>query len=277
MQTIHIPYIQGAKSIRISGWKNLVSSAVDLWVKGNTFNGVYKHISDLESDMKAVKANVSTTISESKVLVIGDSISTDAYGSYPKWVTDLINQGFLPSDTLNSSQHATGFVARYDNQPNDFITRLKAIQNPSQYDLVVVFGGINDYIQNIPMGSETGTDYTVSFKPAVNEFFDYLIQNFTQARLCVLLPLRTYATWQNSEGEYQQAYGDYIKQVAKSYCLPVLNLTEDSGFCPYISTFSDMWTLLPSGFQSHDGVHPSEEYERRFLAPMIKHFLQGML
>lgn len=277
LQTISVPYIDGAKFIRISGWKSRVSDASDLWVSGNTSAGAFERIFDLEADVKEVKANISTSIAESKVLVIGDSISTDAYGNYPKWVTVLKNAGFFPSDVLNSSQHATGFVARYDNQPNDFITRLKAIQNPSQYDLVVVFGGINDYIQNVPMGSETGTDYTVSFKPAVNEFFNYLIQNFTQARLCVLLPLRTYATWKNSVDEYQQAYGDYIKQVAKSYCLPILNLTEDSGFCPYISTFSDMWTLLPEGFQSHDGVHPNEEYERRFLAPMIKGFLQGLM
>jgi hypothetical protein len=277
LQTIHVPYVEGAKTIRISGWKTKVSDASALWIKGNTFNGAYEHIFDIENKLKPIEANVSTTISQSKVLVMGDSISTDAYGSYKKWVTDLIEEGFFPSDTTNSSQHATGFVARYNSQPNDFITRIKAIENPSQYDLVVVFGGINDYIQNVPMGEETGTDYTVSFKPAVNEFFNYLIQNFTQARLCVLLPLRNYQNWRNSVGEYQQSYAEYIKTVAKKYCLPVLNLTEDSGFCPYIATFSDMWTLLPDGFQSHDGVHPNEEYERRFLAPMIKHFLQGML
>lgn len=277
LQTLNIPYIDGAKFIRISGWKNNVSEPSDLWVSGNTAAGAFERINVLENDVKSIKANTSTTISKSKVLVIGDSISADAYGNYPKWVTDLINEGFFPQNTLNSSRHATGFVARYDNQPNDFITRLKSIADPSQYDLVVVFGGINDYIQNIPMGSESGTDYTVSFKPAVNEFFNYLIQNFTQARLCVLLPLRTYATWKNSVNEYQQAYGDYIKQIAQSYCLPVLNLTEESGFCPFISTFSDMWTLQPEGFESHDGVHPNEEYERKYLAPMIKHFLQGLL
>lgn len=277
LQTIYIDGISGAAKIRISGYKSNTASASDLWIKGNTFNGVYEHLYDTEKDITELKANISTTVASSKVLVIGDSISTDSYGNYKKWVTDLIAEGFLPSDTTNSSQHATGFVARYNNQPNDFISRIKAISDPSQYDLVIVFGGINDYIQNIPMGEETGTDYTVSFKPAVNEFFNYLIQNFTQARICVLLPLRTYATWQNSVDEYQQAYGDYIKQVAKSYCLPILNLTEDSGFCPYISTFSDMWTLQPEGYQSHDGVHPNEEYERRFLAPMIKHFLQGLM
>lgn len=272
-----IPYIPGMKYARLSARTVVYSELTDLWCKGNTLAGAFKRIGDIETGLHTIEGNISTIIANSKVLVLGDSISTDSYGSYKKWVTDLIEDGFFPADTVNSSQHASGFVARYNSQPNDFITRLKAIQNPSQYDLVVVFGGINDYIASIPMGSESGTDYTVSFKPAVNEFFNYLIQNFTQARLCVLLPLRTYATWQNSVGEYQQAYGNYIKQVAQSYCLPVLNLTEESGFCPYIATFSDMWTIQPEGYQSHDGVHPNAEYERRFLAPMIKHFLQGLM
>ena len=277
LQSIVIPYQRGMRYIRISASKSYYSELTDLYVSGNTLAGAFERIFNLDEEVKEISANISTTIANSKVLVIGDSISADAYGNYTKWVTDLKNEGFLPSDTLNSSQHATGFVARYNSQANDFITRLEAIDNPSQYDLVIVFGGINDYIQNIPMGSESGTDYDVSFKPAVNHFFDYLIQNFTQARLCVLLPLRNYQNWVNSEGHTQQEYGQYINTVAKKYCLPVLNLTEDSGFCPYISTFSDMWTFIPEGYQTGDGVHPNEEYERRFLAPMIKRFLQGLM
>ena len=276
--TVPRSVITNAKYVRLSSNTYQPTITVnDLWAKGNTIGGAFVHISKLDDKVEEFDAVISTSIFNSKVLVIGDSISADAYGNYPKWVTVLKNQLFLPDDTNNSSQHATGFVARYNNQANDFITRLEAISNPSQYDLVVVFGGINDYIQNIPMGSESGTDYTVSFKPAVNKFFDYLIQNFTQARLCVLLPLRTYQTWANSEGNYQQDYSDYIKKVAKSYCLPILNLTEDSGFCPFISTFSDMWTLQPEGYQSHDGTHPNEEYEEKYLAPMIKGFLQGLM
>lgn len=213
----------------------------------------------------------------SRVLVLGDSISTDYYGDYKKWVTVLEEDGFLPPNTVNSSQHASGFVARYNSGENDFISRVQAIEDKSEYDMVIVFGGINDYIQSVPLGGGEGeTDIRTYFKAAVDYFFDYLIQNFTQARICVLLPLRTYATWTNSVGEYQQAYGEYIHEVAKSYCLPVLNLTEESGFCPYIQTFRDMWTLVPSGYTSSDGVHPNETYEREFLAPMIREFLKAL-
>ena len=205
--------------------------------------------------------------STKKVLVIGDSISTDYYGNYSKWVTCLIKDGFLPTDTKNDSVHATGFVAQYDeNNPDDFITRVKAVEDPAMYDLVVVFGGVNDYL--------SGVNHNEIFAPAVDEFFAYLLANFVNARICVLTPLRTaYYYTQNAVGHNLLDYAEYIKEVAERYCLPILNLTDESGFCPQVKEFCDKWTLQPSGYDTHDGVHPNEEYERMFLAPLIKNFL----
>lgn len=212
-----------------------------------------------------------------KVLVLGDSISTDYYGSYTKWVTVLIENGFFPANTTNDSIHATGFVARYTAEDasatNDFISRLEAVADKDTYDLVVIFGGINDYIQAIPLG-ESGGDKTAQFVPAVDYFFEYLVNNFTQAKIAVLSPLRTYNQYANAEGHYQTAYADYIRQAAKSYCLPVLNLTEESGFCPFVDSFKNMWTLIPDGYEDADGVHPNAEYQKKFLAPMIRDFLE---
>jgi lysophospholipase L1-like esterase len=225
-----------------------------------------------------INAEKTETYKNKNVLVIGDSISSDAYGSYKKWVTDLIEEGKLSAaNTTNSSQHATGFVARYSTQtPDDFITRMEAIADKSSYDLVIVFGGINDYIQNVPLG-ESGQDKTVYFKPAVDYFFDYLINNFTQARICVLLPLRTYNIYPNTAGNKQEVYAQYIHDVAKTYCLPVLNLTEESGFCPFNDTFKQMWTLIPSGYTAPDGTHPNADYEKTYLAPMIWKFISGLI
>lgn len=217
----------------------------------------------------------------SKVLVMGDSCSTDYYGSYTKWVTMLMDDGIFPAtNTTNDSIHATGFVARYNNEANDFLTRIEAITDKSSYDLVVVFGGINDFIQAIPMGGGDGeTDTATYFKPAVDYFFDYLVNNFTQARIVILSPLRTYHPYPNTSGFAQSEYTAYIREKAKSYCLPVLNLSEESGFIPFNDTFKNMWTFTGwSGGDgtTGDGVHPSEEYIRKFLAPMIKGFLLGI-
>lgn len=214
-------------------------------------------------------------VNGNRVLVLGDSISADYYGDYKKWVTMLMEDGVLPPSTTNSSYHATGFVATYqDDASLRFYNRLGAIADKESYDFVIVFGGINDYIQAVPMGGETdSTDPDTYFKPAVDRFFSYLIQNFTHARICVLLPLRTYNIYKNTAGHFQQEYAQYIGEVAKSYCLPVLNLTEESGFCPFVEEFKAKWTLIPEGYTSPDGVHPTEEYERKFLSRMIRNFL----
>lgn len=214
-----------------------------------------------------------------KVLILGDSISADAYQSYDKWVTKLINAGFFTKSLIkNSSQHATGFVARYTAEgatDNDFIHRMEAVTDKEDYDLVVVFGGVNDFIQNIPMG-EAGGDKTEEFIPAVDYFFEYLVNNFINARICVLTPLRTFNVNKNQAGKYLGDYAEYIRTAAKAYCLPVLNLTDESGFCPFVDTFKNAWTLMPEGYEAHDGVHPTEEYGEKFLAPMIKGFLSAM-
>ena len=237
-----------------------------------------------EDEIKEIISD-NDSLKDKKILVLGDSISTDAYGNYKKWVSDLVDEGFFPSTITNNSQHATGFVARYTaenaNAENSFVQRIQAVVDKNSYDYVIIFGGINDYIQHIEMGGETGkTDKATYFKPAVDWFFDYLIKNFVQARILIISPLRTYNVYKNlaggsqATGYYQTDYADYIKQVAKSYCLPVLNLTEESGFYPFIDEFKAKWTLIPSGYTSADGVHPNVEWSKNFLAPMIKNFIK---
>lgn len=220
-------------------------------------------------DGNDVSYNTGASLADKKVLIIGDSISTDAYGNYKKWATNLIENGFFVSDKVtNNSYHATGFVATYSESgsvvADTFKNRLQAISGKSSYDLVITFGGINDYIQGIDFDT---------FKTAVDSYFEYLVKNFVQARIVVITPLRTYNVYKNTAGHFQTEYSDYIKTVAKSYCLPVLNLTEDSGYYPFVDEFKQMWTLTPSGFVNPDGVHPTAEYSAKYLAPMIAEYL----
>lgn len=205
---------------------------------------------------------------KSRVLVLGDSISTDVYGGYKKWVTDLMDEGFFtPYYTENDSKHATGFVATYSGT-DDFVTRLKA-KTAADYSAFVLFGGVNDYIQSITF---------TTFTAAVDEFFSYLVANFAHARMCVLLPLMIESgKTANSAGKTLHEYVDYIREKCESYSIPTLNLTDDSGFMPFVPEFRDTWTLVPSGYETHDGVHPNEEWELRFLTPMVRQFLQGLM
>lgn len=257
-------------------WPGTVDSIVCL--SHYTINGANPNhdelITEISDNVRAEIAAHANTLADKKVLIIGDSISADYYGDYEKWVTKLCTTGFFhASNVVNDSVHATGFVAQYNDGDNDFNTRIRAITEPEKYDLVIVFGGINDYIQHVPMGEKGGSDLT-QFKPAVDHFFEYLANTFVNSRICILSPLRTSATWANNVGEYVGSYAEYIREVAKSYCLPVLNLTDESGFYPWVTSFREKWTLIPDGYNVTDGVHPTEEYEEKYLAPMIRGFLE---
>ena len=126
------------------------------------------------------------------------------------------------------------------------------------------------------MGTDS-SDEDTDFIPAVRYLFDYALENFTQARICVISPTRTYATWVNQQDHYETDYFDKVREIAKEFSYPVLNLTEQSGFAPYNTTFRNQWSYVVTGYDYGDGVHPNEEYERKYLAPMIKGFLQNLL
>ena len=207
-----------------------------------------------------------------KILVIGDSISTDYYGSYPKWVTALIKAHYLPLDTVNNSIHATGFVADAGTAGNDFLSRLKAVENKPSFDLVIVFGGINDYSLY-----KQEDNISTTFTTAVDSFFEYLINNYVNARFGVIKPMLCNRPGGADNADKIRLYADYIANTAKKYAIPTLNLTDESGFNPFITQIYERWSLLPSGQDLHDGIHPNEEFERKFMAPQIKHFIDGLL
>ena len=214
-----------------------------------------------------------------KILVIGDSISSDVYGNYNKWVTILKQNAFFPYNTNNSSQHATGYVATNEGQFSNFIQRLEQEKDKDSYDLVLIFGGVNDFIQKIPMG-ESGDDRTEYFRPAVEYMFRYLIENYTNARIGIITPLKSLNTGVNSQGLYLTDYVDCIVEEAKKYCFPILNLTDNSGFCPFVAAFRDRWTLteyIGGDGKTGDGLHPNAEYESKYLAPMIQSFVSTLL
>ena len=220
------------------------------------------------------------TLYNKKVLIIADSISTgdsseilypgEKYGGYNKWVDALIEEGFLNEyTTRNDSIHATGYVSTFAGA-DDYVSRLRNIANPESYDFVIINGCYNDWGHHVPIEN---------FKSAVDEFYDYLINNFTQARILVLNSLKSFRwEYENDIGHYQTEYNDYIRETAKKYSFPFYDLFYESGFCPNVEAFRSKWTYYAMNEEGtggvYDGVHPNYEWAYEFMAPMIKHFIE---
>ena len=243
---------------------------------------------------------INKNLMDKKILIFGDSISTgdtsaeiytgEKYGGYNKWVEALIDDNYIAKHNVrNDSIHATGFVSRVSGE-DDLITRLRNTTD-TDFDLVIVFAGINDAIRanllEIGFGmDEQGnkqTDILKYFVPAVDTFFAELVEKFVNSRICVVLPLRTFHShagpgvgemWDGTT-HLETDYSDYIAKVAKEYCLPVLDATNQSGFAPFNSAFKNRWTLQVGDV--HDGVHPTEEYCKKYLSKYIRGFIDGLI
>ena len=284
---------------------------VSLTVKDVTnVGGIVKKIEQLEDSNSIIK--------QLKVLVIGDSITTGSssaklssvnmpsYGKYEKWVDILIKLGLFNSDTINCSQHATGFVAKNGSSEwvnnSDFLSRLKYFVNnntinPSTIDLIIVFGGISDFKLPCEIG-EFGEKDTTKFIPALEAFYNYLEETFTQARIVVCTPTRCAVTtgqtawstrvdWAPNEGFIADenslritydTYVDAIKKCCKKYSLPIIDLAYESGFMPLNKKNREKWSFVfdESSSIPTDGIHPNYDFQQKMLAPMIYGFISKL-
>lgn len=223
-----------------------------------------------------------------KVLVIGDSISTSNYRGlqengqnnpiWKKWDDILADRlGFdMTKDAISSSgfivQPTTTAVGkdsicnRVDNYPSD-----------GNYDMIIIFAGINDFLQGIPVGTVTG-DKTANFISAVDYSVKTLIERFPKARLVAMLPLPIgmYSEFsQNDTSEYVNALIDRYNY----YGVPYLDLAHNSGFRPHVKVFKDMFTLR-GGSSSNpvfDGLHPNQDWDNNYLAPMVEKFISKFI
>ena len=207
-----------------------------------------------------------------KMLFIGDSI-TDGVGVTSKeflyWnrlkADGCIVKGYGNSGTSISKHQGE---LKLDWWKNYFRTRVP--QMDDEADVVVVFGGTNDYGRcDSAMGSMNDrTDDT--FYGALHNLFTDLINKYPKACLIAITPCHRL----NENNLYNEVgvrcvgtledYVDAIKEVAAYYAIPVLDLYRISGFQPEIEENRSLY--MP------DGLHPSDLGHER-----IYNLLKGML
>ena len=131
----------------------------DYWVLTGNYNaqiGVLENMVDV----------ISETFANKKILIVGDSISdenmTDAPARNPVWVVhfrEMVSK--FGATVTNMSKRGRGFQITADGQTfSDVVNSV----NLNNFDIVIVFGGINDFLQGTPPGvygkSTAGTMWT---------------------------------------------------------------------------------------------------------------------
>lgn len=153
---------------------------------------------------------------------------------------------------------------------SDFISRVDGMDPCA--DIVVVFGGTNDFGHgDAPLGEFSDfTEYT--FCGALRVLYEKLIEKYPRADIIVMTPLHR----SGEDGTVNEIglpraplkkYVEAIREAAEYYSLPVLDLYKISGFQPAVDVIRT--TYMP------DGLHPSDAGAAK-IADKLRDFLLAL-
>ena len=224
-----------------------------------------------------------------KVLVIGDSISTSNYRGigddgknlplWKKWDDVLADK--LGFTMVKDAISASGFIVQpTTTEPGEksICYRVDNYPKSDKYDMIILFAGINDFLQGVTIGSDVSTDRTIDFISAVDYSVRTLIDKFPMARLVGVLPLPI-GMYTKPEQNDTSAYVNVLKEIYTKYGVPYLDLSRNSGFKPHIQSFKNMFTLNGGSSDKPvpDGLHPNKKWDNEYLAPMIEDFINRFI
>ena len=212
-------------------------------------------------------------ISNKKVHFLGDSITEGAgsSNSQTKAYVGLFQKAY-PSATITNYGIGGTRIARQINPSatprHDLDFNMRALEMEDDADLVVVFGGTNDFGHGDAPFGEWGDKDESTFCGAVYALYEKLLCKYPLGRVLVLTPLhRDSEATANMHGKVLKDYVDVIRKTAELFSFPVLDLYAVSGINPRMGKVKE--TLLP------DGLHPNDRgYQRLF--EIIDAYIKGM-
>jgi lysophospholipase L1-like esterase len=129
---------------------------------------------------------------------------------------------------------------------------------PTDTQLITIFGGRNDYGQNVPLGAITDTVDT-TFYGALQIMINKIHTRIPNARKVILIPIYSSDDGTvNSVGKTFDDYRNAIKQIAYLYGYPVIDLKANTGI-----------NKLNSTAYLSDGIHPNDAGGQRIAEVVI--------
>ena len=210
-----------------------------------------------------------------KVAFLGDSI-TEGVGvselcySYPRVFEKLANcEVFV--DGISGSRIALQKDGDMGIRSNKhFVMRAPLL--PADADIIVVFGGTNDFGHgNAPFGefADRGID---TFCGAMHTLCQTLMETHPKATVIVMTPLhRTTEDYEVNEIGLPRkkllTYVEMIRRVCEYYAIPVLDLYKLSGMQPAVQSNRELY--MP------DGLHPSNAGAEK-IAKLLYQFIVNL-
>lgn len=213
----------------------------------------------------------------SKINFLGDSITAGSGTSSPEKKFSMLIEKEYGAICQNYGIGGTRIarqqtITNEAHDLNDFCVRADKMDGDA--DVVVVFGGTNDFGHgDAPIGqmSDRTPD---TFYGALHTLYTKLIEKYTDVPIVVLTPLHR-INEDNLRGDGNKpadvadlkTYVNIIREVAEYYSLPVLDLFKNSGFQPKVPVIREKY--IP------DGLHPNDK-GHEILADKIAKFLETL-
>lgn len=135
-----------------------------------------------------------------------------------------------------------------------------------EYDIISVLGGVNDYDNNLPLGT-FGDTTNETIYGSLDLIAKTLTEKFKTSFIFFMTPYKCYwhnIHWStnNEQGYNLEDVANAIKEVANKYSIPVLDLFKLGQF------------ELEMYNSNSDGLHPSQEFIISYTAPQIAQFIK---
>lgn len=201
-----------------------------------------------------------------KINFIGDSITEGHGTSAPdRRFSHLIKERAGLAESRNYGIGGTR-IARQQHPGNpvfdqDFISRVETMNKDA--DVVVVFGGTNDFGHGDAPFGEFSDRTPDTFCGALHVLYTALIERFPRAEIVVITPLHRLNEdnpngdcWNKYEGVTYgvlKKYADQIRTTAEYYSLPVLDLYACGKMQPKVEILRELY--MPDGLHPNDAGH----------------------
>ncbi len=205
-----------------------------------------------------------------KIACLGDSITQGLedvnfnYVHYLKEMTgaEVFNFG------VNATRIATRLIPHQTPSWNDSFL-LRAERMTDNYDVILIFGGTNDYAREnpTPLGDLTSLDEH-TFYGALKILYNKVISAHPEAVVVAVTPLhREKEKNYGLEGLELLDYVNAVREVASLYSIPVIDLWNNSGI--------QAQNLEIMNLYLRDGLHPTPKGAER-IAQRISAFLKAL-
>ena len=218
-----------------------------------------------------------------KVNFLGDSITegagvVDQSNRYDNRLADMCQLSAIHSYGISGSRLAHQ-IHPSDNPRYDLCFCGRAYDMDPSADMVVVFGGVNDYIHGDAPFGQLGDTTPATYCGGVYFLMNYLREAYSGKPVVFMTPARCFLRKEVDDlvvsthakkrqgGKPLRAYVDVILETAKGFHIPVLDLYNDLGLDPHDPAVFDTYTM--------DGLHFNDA-GHAVIAQKLKEFIESL-